>query len=118
MSESKHTPGPWIVDPAEQHAQSGERIFKVCQGHDGARRAGGLIADTSAWWVDTMSAEANARLIAAAPDGLAMAEHFIECETLGDDGCSYCNWTPVESHHECPLTAAIAFAAKARGEGV
>ena len=61
---SEHTPGPWQIDPAEQHDTSGSRIFKVCN----AKPYGGLIADVSAWWVDTQSAEANARLIAAAPE--------------------------------------------------
>lgn len=60
----KHTLGPWTVDPAEQHATSGNRIFKVCS----AKPYGGLIADVSAWWVDVETAEVNARLIAAAPD--------------------------------------------------
>ena len=59
-----HTPGPWVTDEAVQHAMGGERIFKVIAD----RPYGGLIADVSAWWVDTQTAQANARLIAAAPE--------------------------------------------------
>jgi hypothetical protein len=65
LHKSKWTPGPWSVDPTEQYGIGGERIFKVVQ-HP-SNRAGDLIADVSSWWVDRQSAEANARLIAAAP---------------------------------------------------
>ena len=89
MSKATHTPGPWTVDPGEQRAMGGERIFKVIQAHSGTRRVGGLIADVSAWWVDTQSAEANARLIAAAPTMLDVLELLRGCETRppveGDD---------------------------------
>lgn len=65
LRKQEHTPGPWEVDPGEHRAMGGERVYKVCL------RSGGLIADVSAWWVDTESAKANAALIARAP---AMAE--------------------------------------------
>ena len=68
--ETKYTQGPWTVDPSEARAMSGERIFKVIAD----RPYGGLIADVSAWWVDTESARNNSRLIAAAPDLLAALE--------------------------------------------
>ena len=63
MNTSKHTPGPWKVDESEHHAVGGERIYKVITD----RPMGGLVADVSAWWVDTESARHNAHLIAAAP---------------------------------------------------
>ncbi len=59
-----YTKGPWVVDSEEKHAMGGERVFKIVSD----RPYGGLIAEASAWWVDTKSAEANARLIAAAPE--------------------------------------------------
>src|SRR3990167_398391 len=75
---SQHTPGPWTIDPSEQRDISGSRVFKVVT--DDRNAADGLIADVSAWWVDTQSARANARLIAAAPEMLALirkdAENF------------------------------------------
>ena len=60
---SKYTPGPWKVDESEHQAMGGERIYKVITD----RPMGGLVADVSAWWVDTESARHNAHLIAAAP---------------------------------------------------
>ena len=85
---SEHTAGPWKVDPsaAEQRGMGGERIYKVVTD----RRNGtpnGLIADVSAWWVDTESAKANARLIAAAPELLEACEALEASPYLfeGDD---------------------------------
>ena len=72
--ETKYTQGPWTVDPSEARAMSGERIFKVIAD----RPYGGLIADVSAWWVDTESARNNASLIAAAPEMLAELELLAE----------------------------------------
>jgi hypothetical protein len=62
---------------------SGERIFKVC--------GSGLIADVSAWWVDTQTARVNASLIAAAPDLLAALEWAIGAlaEPIHGDGSLY-----------------------------
>jgi len=72
----KHTEGKWIVDGGQdQHGRGGERVFKVVKNGLG----GGLIADVSAWWVDTKTAEANASLIAAAPDLLAALEAALDC---------------------------------------
>ncbi len=59
---SEHTPGPWKLESSETHGTNGEKRFKICL------ESGGLIAETSAWWVDTLSAQANARLIASAPE--------------------------------------------------
>ena len=70
---SQHTPGPWQVDATEQRARGDERIFKVISG----KPYGGLIADVSAWWVDTQSAEANARLIAKAPEMAAVLRRLV-----------------------------------------
>jgi hypothetical protein len=79
---SKHTPGPWEIDPSESRGSGGERVFKVCAGRVGG---GGLIADVSAWWVDTWSAQVNARLIAEAP---AMVEALRACASrLGEMDC-------------------------------
>ena len=77
---SEHTPGPWQVDPDEQHDIGGSRIFKVCS----AKPYSGLIADVSAWWVDTASAEANAYLIASAPILLEALEHVAILLNFGD----------------------------------
>ena len=72
------TRGPWTVDdPLDATPQRGigsERIFRVVA--CGAGRTGGLIANVSAWWVDTESARANARLIAAAPELAALVQRM------------------------------------------
>ena len=57
MSEIKHTPGPWAETYLPQHRM---RIFA----------AGGqtTICDVALWTADYDEQQANARLIAAAPD--------------------------------------------------
>ena len=71
-SEAKHTPGPWNIDPiwdCRVNTPDGKRITDCSTAH---------VA------VDVMAA--NARLIAAAPDLLAVSEivaergeHWIDC---------------------------------------
>ena len=52
--ETKHTPGPWIIgNPTEIHDVDGTRIVMCCQTSDD---------------VTDDASEANARLIAAAPE--------------------------------------------------
>ena len=64
---ANHTPGPWNVIPENRKST----VAKVCL------PSGGLIADVSSWWVDTESAKANARLIAAAPTMLEVLEYVL-----------------------------------------
>jgi hypothetical protein len=86
MSEIKHTPGPWVQifrkngpcmdryivnDPGDTIAEP-IYIATVESETDHARNA---------YEAPGRSAEANARLIAAAPDGLALAEHILALET-------------------------------------
>ena len=79
----KHTPGPWSVDPDSPNK------FKVVTN----RRYGGVIAETTAWWVDTQTARANAKLIAAAPDLLEAVErlhsYIIHIEGAEPSGLRY-----------------------------
>jgi hypothetical protein len=57
--KNEHTPGPWRIGNAtEVHAPDGARIVMCCQTHDDA---------------ESDHSEANARLIAAAPDLLDAA---------------------------------------------
>jgi hypothetical protein len=67
----KHTQGPWVVDPDTK-----SKLKVVCN-----RPYGGIIAEATNWWVDTESAEANARLIAAAPDMLVAIKGAIAALT-------------------------------------
>ena len=78
MSEVKHTPGPWII------GNSGTSVYAL--GDEGSNRFY-LHIDT---WVDrkhqseksVAEAEANAHLIAAAPDLLAALRAFDHGETV------------------------------------
>jgi hypothetical protein len=72
--EAKHTPGPWVVKPriwrgAAAHAQ-GPGIFSI---EDAATQT--VICDRRTEWPEqAVEMEANARLIAAAPDLLGALE--------------------------------------------
>lgn len=71
--KTSHTPGPWRIDPEIDHAittQSGLRIAEV------ATYGAGLvsISEIAPWHHH----EANARLIAAAPELLEIARRALE----------------------------------------
>ncbi len=89
---SKHTPGPWFCENGDNRwtIWDDEGMACICDVHAG---------------IEPDPSEANARLIAAAPDLLAA------CEALARsfDAVTYAAWTP-EMH------AAVAAIAKAKGE--
>lgn len=60
MSEAKHTPGPWVVDQEVNEGDDG--LFFV------------VLADDGAVTVAAPPTEADARLIAAAPDLLSACQ--------------------------------------------
>lgn len=62
MKEFKHTPGPWIVSRT-----SGMEIF-INHEHDRADRVPGYFAEVRRFTSDNEQVEANAKLIASAPD--------------------------------------------------
>jgi hypothetical protein len=70
---AKHTPGPWSYDPASFWKRPGLRGFKV-YGPDSKS----IAAYSSAGNRNAEEQEANARLIAAAPDLLAALRELIE----------------------------------------
>lgn len=86
MTEQKHTPGPWHVADdgwsTEVYAADGYEIVDAGQGphlhetHDGNS---GHWATTEGAHVERSEEEerANARLIAAAPDGYELAKGFL-----------------------------------------
>jgi hypothetical protein len=83
---SEHTPGPWKVTV-------GGAIGALWDGV--SHRFGRIVAQVHPMSQDTVEARANARLIAAAPDLLAVAEK--EQERVAHMlGCSYCHkyWPP------------------------
>jgi hypothetical protein len=64
--EAKHTPGPWRVDPsANCDVQTADGQFEIATTHPEILRGGRTDADC---------AQANARLISAAPEMLAALE--------------------------------------------
>jgi hypothetical protein len=72
MSDTKHTPGPWV--PNDQH--SGSEIWRVESDNGNWANDGYIIASLLG-----PDAEANARLIAAAPDLLKALRWIMrECD--------------------------------------
>lgn len=79
--ETKHTPGPWAARKPDDIG--GSRVYADCKG-------GSLIA-TPGYMRDESESEANARLIAAAPELLEalMGRHPFEiCEIENCDACA------------------------------
>lgn len=70
MSDAKHTPGPWGVDP--------KRSFRVLDVSDNTICSTGSCDHIRDQW------EANAHLIAAAPDLLSACEEAFDA--MHDDG--------------------------------
>jgi hypothetical protein len=89
---SKHTPGPWYIDPIKAHANGNRRIMAE-QCTPVAVVPDHLVAD--------------ARLIAAAPDLLEALSRLIEIED--GPGMAVIGW-------EDAMERAYAAIAKARGE--
>jgi len=77
MNETKHTPGPWTATPS--YINLGEWEIYGNEDGDNAQHIGSIEAE------GTEQAEANARLIAAAPDLLEACESmlgFLSADTL------------------------------------
>ena len=103
MSEIRFTPGPWDIDPKntdEVYAGNGMIAVAECDGQS---------------WDQI---EANAHLIAAAPDLYRAAEYFEWCADGNGDGtanhCAVCEAHQMNGHSpQCWLGNVLA---KARGE--
>jgi hypothetical protein len=96
---AKHTPGPWVIGPDEEYDPA------VCVSGDGF--------DICTAWSGYFAANANAKLIAAAPDLLEALEQstkeWIELALSGDCG----NWNVDQMSVVTNARAAIA---KAKGD--
>lgn len=107
--KAKHTPGPWAFS---QSAEYGDTRFYVAQA-DGApytpnySDVATLIAETVNDEYKSIQ-EANARLIAAAPDLLEALKELLEDTQHADHDCKDAEW--------CPVVKACAAIAKATGE--
>lgn len=90
MSEQKHTPGPWAYRIGQHHTDF-------------------ILSNGSVIEVEWRIAEANARLIAAAPDLLEALRDLVEATSGGDMGMGTAIFFPRE------FDAARAAIAKAEG---
>ncbi len=105
MSDAKHTPGPWSFGPAVPGAK---RCFYISGNHDANNREVDIGTVQGGYY----SCEANARLIAAAPDLLAALKDtldFLERHSNRWDGVN-------GKHPQLVVTAARAAIAKAEGK--
>ena len=121
MSDSKHTPGEWLVRGLEP----GSDDVRVVIERDGVvSRVATVHCPQSVPFKKPTAADVlewvpNARLIAAAPDLLDVLEFIQWSSKHWEDGVNHacCPWCdePVENGHltDCRIAAAIA---KARGE--
>jgi hypothetical protein len=96
---AKHTPGPWMVGGDRPGDSSAMALMIYCDDSLGSRVAD---CSESGHGIPREQDYANARLIAAAPDLLALARQYAsecgECngtgnsgnEVLGDEDCEAC----------------------------
>jgi len=76
MTDAKHTPGPWAIfstDPARDGADCWTLKAQPCPGLRGFTRELGILAGP----VSDETAQANARLIAAAPEVVAALQELL-----------------------------------------
>lgn len=107
---SKHTPGPWFAGPDNyiwrRHPTD---LYQYGGGVAGDAPLAGVFASPSDW-VNKFPVEANARLIAAAPELLEALERLKIEVVLSDVDPEY-----IESHFRPWLDKAEAAMLKARG---
>lgn len=110
---TKHTPGPWInkhwnnggdIDIGSIHWHSSGTERALCRVHCPLTAEDGGMSATP---IDIQEAEANARLIAAAPELLAALRMFVLLDPRCHHGVEHCG--------EC--AACLGHAAIAKAEG-
>jgi hypothetical protein len=110
---ASHTPGPWWTDAAYDGKEMGCSIIAArtdCGPLPGNPTRGQVAYATAILNTQARECEANARLIAAAPDLLALAKQYAS-ECAGCDGTGY-----ISSWEKCADCADIrAVIAKAEG---
>lgn len=85
MSASKHTPGPWKIVKSKFGKLSIE-VKKGLATYEIAREVGGEVRqDEKGFWSDKSEVEANANLIAAAPDQHDALMQWKRAEETGDE---------------------------------
>jgi hypothetical protein len=77
---SGHTPGPWLaseyIGPPFHDGERGSRVDAVAAADYPATRPIAIVHGDNAVWLRDGEAEANALLVAAAPDLLAVVERY------------------------------------------
>lgn len=110
MSTAKqHTPKimrdgtEWYYEPsveggAQKNPVEGVKIYT----DNGYHIATVIDTEGSVDWIGRMIDRYN-----AVPELVEAARHFVQCETVDKDRCSYCGWTKKSGNpfHDCPLTA-------------
>lgn len=103
MDMSKHTPGPWRYSVSDYDGE-----FVITGSNEGGGSVLPILGRTHNW---PRNAEANARLIAAAPDLLAALKRYVAAT---DHACLVEGDNPHAEFAE-PLRSALAIIAKAEG---
>jgi hypothetical protein len=93
-----HTPGPW------RQGTKNQRFMNLVYAHNG----GILVAEVNTSAPEPGENEANARLIAAAPELLAAIQNLLDCTELNMDS--------LEDHTRWCIETAIGAIAKATGQ--
>lgn len=110
METQRHTPGPWVADHTGDYADDPAKVVKICY-PDGQQRHLAKVYDC--YLPGDGDGDANARLIAAAPDLLAALEDLVG---LAAAAMHDANRDGGEYDDGVELAAARAAIAKARGE--
>lgn len=106
MSEAKHTPGPWEFCLHDPHSQWFGNIIGVYGVVDGSKNIRTITCQTKYGTLD--ECEANARLIASAPDLLDTLDRIATGEFASD--------VPLSEQVATYRTLARAAIAKAKGK--
>ena len=103
MTSATHTPGPWTVG-----CPNGKRHYVMCGGHTVIAELPNTQAESSAYVIEQFHRrEANARLIATAPDLLCMLQRVMDEICMTEAGMA----------HVAPLTLEQGRAALAKARG-
>lgn len=107
MSEAQHTPGPWSFRPIPKHREPDD--IPVLAGACGIVGVGQIALVRDLWDRDggRAGAEANARVIVAAPNMLAALNYVADMTYCGADGL----WNFKESYDPKVVLDAIALTA-------
>lgn len=115
IASTPHTPGPWHVSALDGRTCGPSRLL-VCDGAEVPQLHAVAIVT-----LRTGETDANARLIAAAPDLLqALHEVIGDCYALdfatGESRCNFC-CQPEREPHDADCTMHVVLAAIAKAEG-